>query len=299
MSEQKQDYSTRTKTIFRVEKNKDNPFVMIDRRPIENPSLSWRAKGVLTYLISRPDNWIVRLGDLVKRSPEGVYAVRAALKELTKAGHITRREEREENGRFKQYVLEVREIPVVITSPPTNLPQAAEPQAVDLTLNDTDPPNDTDLKDINTGAGAPNVPTSFGVDWQIAGGNETVIIPEEADTFTNDANNWAALIAMNNADLESLAFEFMISAHKLPADSDIKFWRKVFRKFRKMTPPATADHIRQAVIKHTAARLAIKSPGSIEWAVIEIINPTPQIEAEPKAYDGIRQFLAEQGMNNG
>jgi hypothetical protein len=145
MSEQKADYATRGKTIFRVEKNKDNPFVMIDRRPIENPCLSWRAKGVLTYLVSRPDNWIVRLGDLVKRSPEGVYAVRAALKELTSAGHITRREEREEGtGRFKQYVLEVRELP--ISNPPTNLPQAAEPQAGNLTLNDTDP-NETNINE--------------------------------------------------------------------------------------------------------------------------------------------------------
>lgn len=133
-----------SKTIFRVKKNKDNPFVMIDRRPIENPVLSWRAKGVLTYLISRPDNWIVRLGDLVKRSPDGVYAVRAALKELTNAGHLTRKEERE-NGRFKQYVLEVHE--ASITLPPTNPPQAVQPQAVDLTLNDTDF-NEIDLNDI-------------------------------------------------------------------------------------------------------------------------------------------------------
>lgn len=149
MSEQAADYTTRGKTIFRVEKNKDNPFVMIDRRPIENPSLSWRAKGILTYLISRPDNWIVRLGDLVKRSPDGVYAVRAALKELTSAGHLTRKEERE-NGKFKQYVLLVHEAP--ITSTPTNLPHAAEPQAipsqaVDLTLNDTYSFNDTDLNE--------------------------------------------------------------------------------------------------------------------------------------------------------
>lgn len=132
-----------SKTIFRVDKNKDNPFVMIDRRPIENPELSWRAKGILTYLVSRPDNWIVRLGDLVKRSPDGVYTVRAALRELTKAGHITRTEERE-NGRFKQYVLQVHELP--FTSPLTNLSQAVPPQAVDLTLNDTDSDNETRLR---------------------------------------------------------------------------------------------------------------------------------------------------------
>jgi hypothetical protein len=170
MSEQKTDYATRGKTIFRVEKNKDNPFVMIDRRPIENPALSWRAKGVLTYLVSRPDNWIVRLGDLVKRSPEGVYAVRAALKELTKAGHITRREEREEGtGRFKQYVLEVHEIPVAC--PPTNPPQAAEPQAVDLTLNDTESVNETDsLTDI-TGENL-EILKKAGLEWMILAGKE-------------------------------------------------------------------------------------------------------------------------------
>ena len=141
---------SKSQTIFRVEKNADNPFVMIDRRPIENPSLSWRAKGILTYLISRPDNWIVRLGDLVKRSPDGVYAVRAALKELTKAGHLSRKEERE-NGKFKQYVLLVHE--VSISSTPTNLPHAMEPltvlpHAVNLTLNDTDSINENELNDI-------------------------------------------------------------------------------------------------------------------------------------------------------
>lgn len=148
MSQPQADYTTRGKTIFRVEKNKDNPFVMIDRRPIENPALSWRAKGILTYLISRPDNWIVRLGDLVKRSPDGVYAVRSALKELTKAGHLTRKEERE-NGKFKQYVLMVHEVPV--TSTVTNLPhavesQAGKSQAGNLTLNDTDS-NENELND--------------------------------------------------------------------------------------------------------------------------------------------------------
>jgi hypothetical protein len=144
MSEQQADYKTRSKTIFRVEKNADNPFVMIDRRPIENPKLSWRAKGILTYLVSRPDNWIVRLGDLIKRSPDGLYAVRAALKELTKAGHITRKEERE-GGRFKQYVLQVHELPLI------DLSQAVEPQAVNQMLNDTDSINDTKVKDILDG----------------------------------------------------------------------------------------------------------------------------------------------------
>ena len=62
--------SNRPKTIFRVAKNKDNPYVMIDKRPLENPSLSWKAKGVLAYLLSRPDDWEIILGDLIKRSTD-------------------------------------------------------------------------------------------------------------------------------------------------------------------------------------------------------------------------------------
>lgn len=133
-----------SRTVFRVAKNKDNPYVMIDRRPIENPALSWRAKGVLAYLLSRPDDWVVRLNDLVKRSSDGVYVIRGALKELVKAGHVIRREERD-GGKFKQYVLEVYELP--FTSPPTNLSQAVKPQAINLMLTNTDSIISTDSTD--------------------------------------------------------------------------------------------------------------------------------------------------------
>lgn len=48
MSEEQEKYkiSKKVKTIFRTIKNEDHPFVMMDRRPLENPDLSWRAKGV-------------------------------------------------------------------------------------------------------------------------------------------------------------------------------------------------------------------------------------------------------------
>lgn len=121
-----------SKTIFRVEKNKDNPFVMIDRRPIENPKLSWKAKGILAYLLSRPDNWVVRLGDLVKRSPDGAHAVRQAIKELRAVGHITYKTERE-NGHIKQWTLIVHEIPLLSENQ-----QVGNQQVENLTLNDTD-----------------------------------------------------------------------------------------------------------------------------------------------------------------
>jgi hypothetical protein len=103
---------TKDKTVFRVAKNADNPFVMIDRRPIENPALSWKAKGILAYLLSRPDDWVIRFRDLVNRSTDGGHMVRAAMKELKAAGHLKVTTERE-GGRIVRWVYQVYEIPLV------------------------------------------------------------------------------------------------------------------------------------------------------------------------------------------
>lgn len=110
MSEEKGTYNTKAQTIFRIEKNKDNPYVMIDRRLIENPKLSWQAKGLLAYLLSRPDNWTVHFKDLVKRAPDGGHTVRAAMKELRNAGHVKLTTERE-NGRVRQWIYTIHELP--------------------------------------------------------------------------------------------------------------------------------------------------------------------------------------------
>jgi hypothetical protein len=68
MSEEHSEYKIegRPSTIFRTVKNKDNPYVMIDRRPLDNPALSFKAKGILTYLMSRPNGWEVCIIDLAK-----------------------------------------------------------------------------------------------------------------------------------------------------------------------------------------------------------------------------------------
>lgn len=144
MEEQQSNYNGKKQTIFRTIKNKDNPFVMMDRRPVENETLSWGAKGVLAYLLSRPDNWTVRLQDLVNRSPDGVYKIRGYIRELKNAGHVHRAEHRDPvTKRIIEYTLEVYELPFS-SKPLTNLPQAGNLHAGNLTLNDTDLNNTLD-----------------------------------------------------------------------------------------------------------------------------------------------------------
>jgi len=99
-------------TIYRTVKNKDNPYVMIDRRPVDNKELSFKAKGILTYLMSRPDGWEVSVADLVKHSTDGESSIRSGLKELKDAGHMKYTTSRNE-GRITGWLIEVFEVPSV------------------------------------------------------------------------------------------------------------------------------------------------------------------------------------------
>ena len=76
----------------------DHPFLTIDKRPLENPNLSWRAKGLLTYLISRPDDWEIRMTQLAKVSKDGDVALRAIMHELRCAGHASIQQIRSPDG---------------------------------------------------------------------------------------------------------------------------------------------------------------------------------------------------------
>lgn len=98
-------------SVIRVRK-RDNPFVQIDRTVFEDDRISWKAKGMLGYLLSKPDNWQVYIADLENKSKDGRDAVRSGLKELEEAGYIRRTKKRNNKGRFEGWEYEVYETPV-------------------------------------------------------------------------------------------------------------------------------------------------------------------------------------------
>lgn len=86
--------------IIKVKKSRN--YASILNKSIEDPRLSWKATGILCYLLSRPDDWQVRISDLCNRKNpvdpktekplrgDGEKAVRSALKELMRYGYIVR-----------------------------------------------------------------------------------------------------------------------------------------------------------------------------------------------------------------
>jgi hypothetical protein len=103
-------------SIIKIKKY-DIPFVMLDKRPLNNPELSWKAKGILAYLLSHPDNWTINIGDLIARSTDGEDAVRSGIRELIKAGHIKYTGRERNNGQVGGVLYEVYEIPILTSTP--------------------------------------------------------------------------------------------------------------------------------------------------------------------------------------
>jgi len=56
-------------TIIRARRR--HRFVVLDQGAVEDTRLSWAARGLLGYLLSRPDDWKVLIGDLRKRGDLG------------------------------------------------------------------------------------------------------------------------------------------------------------------------------------------------------------------------------------
>jgi hypothetical protein len=79
---------------------------------LEDERLGFRAKGILAYLLSKPDGWRANLKDLQRRSTDGRDAIRAAISQLKKAGYAhvqTIRDKR--TGRMDGKELVIRELP--------------------------------------------------------------------------------------------------------------------------------------------------------------------------------------------
>lgn len=88
-------------TIFRVQHDKDNPYLVINTTIATDDNLSWKAKGIWLYAFSRKDDWKFYKNDLLKRSTDGERSLDSGLKELEDNGYLHRQRVRnEETGQY-------------------------------------------------------------------------------------------------------------------------------------------------------------------------------------------------------
>lgn len=110
--------------IIRSKRNRN--FSIIGNDLIGNSSLSFKARGLLIYMLSRPDDWKFYTTELAKRSSkEGISAIRTALEEIEKAGYLIRKKKRKDNGKFDGSDWKLVDIPTF--SPQVDYPHADKP----------------------------------------------------------------------------------------------------------------------------------------------------------------------------
>ena len=115
--------------VFRVERN--TGYTVMSNHHLRNKELTLKAKGLLSQMLSLPEDWDYTLAGLSHINREKIDAIREAVKELEKAGYIVRSRERDEKGRLRGADYVIYEQP----QPPTSdLPTLENPTLDNPTL---------------------------------------------------------------------------------------------------------------------------------------------------------------------
>lgn len=90
-------------SVFKLHRH-DKGFACIDNQTLRDPRISYRARGVLGYLLSQPEHFQASSETLAEHGHEGRDAIRTALKELEACGYILREKIQGPDGRWSTTV---------------------------------------------------------------------------------------------------------------------------------------------------------------------------------------------------
>lgn len=110
--------------VVRVIKNSN--YTTLSNYHFKDRRLSWKAKGLLSTMLSLPDNWNYTIEGLATLAGDGIKSTNSGLAELEKNGYLTRKQLRDENGHFAMTEYTIFEEPVVEVTKETNASDGKE-----------------------------------------------------------------------------------------------------------------------------------------------------------------------------
>ena len=135
--------------VFRIERTRD--YTVMSNHHLRNEKLSLKAKGLLSMMLSLPEDWNYTTRGLAKICKEGVDAIGGALRELEAAGYIVRHKLRDRQGRISdtEYVIYEQPQP---KNPDTPGPETASPDTENPYMEkpDTEKPAELNIEKSNT-----------------------------------------------------------------------------------------------------------------------------------------------------
>jgi len=186
--------------IYRVVKKQN--FVVLDKAFLNDGQLSWKAKGLLAYMLSLPDDWHFRLADLATRSKCGREATASIIAELIEAGYLQKVQKRAKDGKFGKVEFFVYEAPKRVAMPSTATPSTEKPTLLNNELLNKQLLKDRDDKQSTT--------TAYHFFEQQGFGTLTAYI-------TSKIRHWLTMFSE----------EMVIHAMKLAVEHNVLRWRYV------------------------------------------------------------------------
>ena len=124
--------------VFRVEKTRD--YTVMANHHLKNRNLTLKAKGLLSVMLSLPDDWDFTLKGLARINREGIDAIREGIRELEQAGYVMRHRIRDERGKLRGNEYVIYERPQI---PASECPAQEKPALENPTLDNPTQENPT------------------------------------------------------------------------------------------------------------------------------------------------------------
>ena len=131
--------------VFRVQRTRD--YTVMSNYHLRDQSLTLKAKGLLSMMLSLPDEWNYTTRGLAAICKEGVDAIGSALKELEIRGYIVRHQLRGANGRISDTEYIIYEQPHKAETPDTDAPDTENP---DMDTPYLEKPAELNIEELNT-----------------------------------------------------------------------------------------------------------------------------------------------------
>ena len=209
--------------VFRVERN--TGYTVMSNHHLRNKELSLKAKGLLSQMLSLPEDWDYTLAGLSYINREKIDAIREAVRELERARYIVRSRERDEKGRLRgaEYVIyeqpqkPVSDLPILenptldnptLEKPTQEKPTLENPMQLNKDIQRTDLPkkekSNTDLSSTHSIPIHSLNPLPYG---------DTAAVPERKRTEKNDAYRVYEEIIKDN-----ISYDILLQDNHLDAD---------------------------------------------------------------------------------
>ena len=143
--------------VFRVERNKG--YTVMSNHHLRNKELTLKAKGLLSQMLSLPEDWDFTLAGLSYINRESIDAIRTAVWELEKAGYITRQQGRDDKGKMTAIEYTIYEQPQIppglekpiLENPTSDNPTSENPTQLNKDRQKTDlPKKEKSITDLSS-----------------------------------------------------------------------------------------------------------------------------------------------------